>query len=683
MKIQKLQENDATRGTTPQIGATIRENAIRAVFGRFKYAIAGSEVLDCVEWADKYRVLGRSSRYRRWSTERTPFLREIMLRLSDNDPDHREIVIMKCSQVGMSEAVLNEMLRRAHCNPCTMLYFTENKEKADFFVSDRLDPAFAQPPFTGRPVRSVLNRREFNGGSILVNGANSASGLSSITAKIVIGDEASRYPASIGGEGDFASLAKGRVKTHGTDYKIIVPSTPRDNLRGEGTFIEMYESGDKREYEVPCAVCGEFYVWRLEHCERDETHGAVMKCPHCGGETPDGVPRVNAVAAGRWKPTQKPKKVGSISYQVSAFIAPPDWEPWAGILDEHAAAQAGRISMQAFYNLKLGLPYDEPSARMPKASSLQHVIRQQDGYKSGQVPNEGIILTAGIDCQKEYLDVEVKAWGKMLENWSVARFQLDCPIQNTGECYEKMLQMLSKTYLREDGQPVQIWLACIDSGYRATDVYSLCARFIRPHPIRGGYSVERGTLTAVKGSSKSQNDRLILGGYGQQTAKGAGRTKHWQVGTDYGKRELYNSLRTLTEHVNSRDKDQPFYARPHFPIDYPDSHFRELVSEQIRTLKSKKTNRLEQAFYLPSNTRNEALDLHVYNRTAAEILGLPEWTDERWEQHKGMTFGGDDATGDKDAEKRYATREKAAALRQQTRRENNGNKKGSYPKPQS
>ena len=57
------------------------------------------------EWADRHRMLsGRASaepgRYR---TVRTPYMREIMDRLSSGDPTQR-IVFMKAAQVGATEA---------------------------------------------------------------------------------------------------------------------------------------------------------------------------------------------------------------------------------------------------------------------------------------------------------------------------------------------------------------------------------------------------------------------------------------------------------------------------------------------------------------------------------------------------------------------------------------------------
>jgi len=57
------------------------------------------------EWADQYRILDQaaSSEAGKWRTDRTPYLREIMVSLSANSPDDI-IVFQKGAQVGATEA---------------------------------------------------------------------------------------------------------------------------------------------------------------------------------------------------------------------------------------------------------------------------------------------------------------------------------------------------------------------------------------------------------------------------------------------------------------------------------------------------------------------------------------------------------------------------------------------------
>jgi phage terminase large subunit GpA-like protein len=61
-------------------------------------------LLTVSEWADQYRVLSQraSSEPRRWRTERTPYLKEIMDCLSPGSPVQR-VALMKGAQIGGTE----------------------------------------------------------------------------------------------------------------------------------------------------------------------------------------------------------------------------------------------------------------------------------------------------------------------------------------------------------------------------------------------------------------------------------------------------------------------------------------------------------------------------------------------------------------------------------------------------
>ena len=71
-------------------------------------AMVPRRALSVSEWSDAHRVLtGKQSGERGpWRTKRTPFLREIMDCLSSNSRV-QQIVVMKSSQVGVTEATVN------------------------------------------------------------------------------------------------------------------------------------------------------------------------------------------------------------------------------------------------------------------------------------------------------------------------------------------------------------------------------------------------------------------------------------------------------------------------------------------------------------------------------------------------------------------------------------------------
>ena len=71
----------------------------------FRQGLKPDPMLKVGEWADQYRMLSAKSAAEpgRWRTERTPYLREIMDKLSPSSATQR-VVFMKGSQIGGTEA---------------------------------------------------------------------------------------------------------------------------------------------------------------------------------------------------------------------------------------------------------------------------------------------------------------------------------------------------------------------------------------------------------------------------------------------------------------------------------------------------------------------------------------------------------------------------------------------------
>ncbi|WP_375654644.1 MULTISPECIES: major capsid protein [unclassified Bartonella] len=103
-----------------------------------------------------------------WRTKRTPYLREIMDNLSSYVPIEITIV-MKGTQIGMSEAELNFCGYAIHYSPGPALYVTPTVETAKKLSKTRLDQMImASPALSERIAKSdtvkseeIQNRREF------------------------------------------------------------------------------------------------------------------------------------------------------------------------------------------------------------------------------------------------------------------------------------------------------------------------------------------------------------------------------------------------------------------------------------------------------------------------------------------------------------------------------------------
>jgi phage terminase large subunit GpA-like protein len=71
--------------------------------------------------------------------------------------------------------------------------------------------------------------------------------------------------------------------------------------------------------------------------------------------------------------------------------------------------------MKGFVNTVLGLPFEEEA----EAPEWQRLYERREDYRIGIVPEPGLFLTAGVDVQKDRIEVEVVAWGRGKESWSV------------------------------------------------------------------------------------------------------------------------------------------------------------------------------------------------------------------------------------------------------------------------
>ncbi len=191
------------------------------------------------EWADRHRMLsGRASaepgRYR---TARTPYMGEIMDRLSPGDPTQR-IVFMKAAQVGATEAGNNWIGFAIHQAPGPMLAVQPTVELAKRNSRQRIDPLIDESlelrervkPARSRDAGNTMLSKEFAGGILIMTGANSAVGLRSTPARYIFLDEVDAYPASADDEGDPVTLAEARSLTFAHRRKVFLVSTP--TIRG-------------------------------------------------------------------------------------------------------------------------------------------------------------------------------------------------------------------------------------------------------------------------------------------------------------------------------------------------------------------------------------------------------------------------------------------------------------------
>jgi phage terminase large subunit GpA-like protein len=439
------------------------------------HGLAPDPVLTVAEWADRHRVLSSvaSAEPGRWSTSRTPYLKEVMEALSVSRRVER-VVLMKGGQLGGTETGLNWMGYVIHHVPGPMLFVQPTVEGAKRVSKQRVDALIEASPELSARVKDPRSRdsgntilmKEFPGGVLALTGANSAVGLRSMPVRYLFLDEVDGYPGDADGEGDPVSLAVQRAATFG-NRKIFLCSTP--TLKGFSRIEAAYLESDQRIFEVPCDHCGEFsrILWRDIKWPEGSLGEAAWHCPHCEYAHAEHRKPV-LLAVGRWRATA----VGdgrTWGFHLSSLYSP--WLTWGEIATEHKAAKDDPVRLKVWVNTKLAETWEDRDGEKLDAEGL---MERRESYGPA-VPAQAAVLTCGVDVQDDRLELELVGWGRDEESWSVDYKILwgdpsDKTVWNDLEGY--LSQRFPHETL-EDG--LRIDAACIDTGgHHTLAAYAFC-----------------------------------------------------------------------------------------------------------------------------------------------------------------------------------------------------------------
>jgi len=248
--------------------------------------------------------------------------------------------------------------------------------------------------------------------------------------------------------------------------------------------------------------------------------------------------------------------------------------------------------------------------RALESTKAEELKARAEDYRLGSVPAGGLVLTAGVDTQPSRLEVEIKAWGKGLENWVVGYHVLWG--DPTGpDVWNRLDEILRTPLLHASGQMLRIIACCVDTGGANTqDVYNYARH--RKHM----------NVLAIKGASRP--NRPIIGRPSKVDVRWQGEVEKdgaqlWMVGTDVAKDWIYGRFKQISGP-----------GACHFSKDLPDDYFNQVTSER-KIAKQVKGYWKTEWFKKPGD-RNEALDVFVYNLAAAYYLSLHAYTDTRWDE---------------------------------------------------
>ena len=551
------------------------------------------------EWADRYRVLSAESSAEpgRWHTDKAPYQKEIMDAIGD--PHTRKVVIMSAAQIGKTDAfILNTLAYYMDYQPAPILVMQPTLEMGQTVSKDRLAPMIRDTPVLrdkvdvkSRYSGNTIMKKNFPGGHVTIVGANSATGLASRPIKVLLADEVDRYPSSAGTEGDPLSLAQKRQTTF-WDKKTVIVSTPV--LKGHSRIETEYNQSTKEEWNVPCPDCGHYQplVWANVVFDAANPSTEVRyRCERCGKEGSEH----------RWKQASRnghyvaevpeaETRGFHLNTLASTFCG------WKEIVQKFLVAkeqldQGNPEGMKVWINTELGETWEERGEQLEE----NELMSRREIYDA-EVPENVIVLTAGVDVQDDRFEVEVVGWGAGKESWGI-RYQKIYGDMLKEQVWEDLDNFLMQSFSKADGTKLFILACCMDSGGHHTDqVY----RFTKARYERRIWAVKgKGGAEVPYIRNPSTNNRV--------------KTPLFILGVDAGKALLYQRLKHETKGPN--------YC--HFPENeeagYDEAYFKGLTSEKmvVRFKKGRSVTvwEIKDTRY----KRNEPLDLRNYATAALEI----------------------------------------------------------------
>jgi phage terminase large subunit GpA-like protein len=593
------------------------------------------------DWAaDHFKMAGESS-HQKGGWEAWAFQIGVMDFMSDDRIE--DLYVIKSKRVGYTKMITAFVAYCVAHLRRNMALWQPTDDDRDSYVKSEIDPVLDQIAAvvsarkTGARDTDTIRLKQFRNSVVHLLGGKAARAFRRITVAVSILDEWSKFDQRIEKTGDAKGLAKGRLE--GAPYpKFIGGTTPL--IKGIDQAETACENAEGMvRFHIDCPRCGADHP--LTWGGKDKAHGFKWEpgkpetvrhvCPHCResitqadylkGGVPIGGAWVCSKTGKRygadrtWRdamgmPCRPPKTLG-----LHVWSAYSPQRSWHSIVTEFlealaASAKGDHGPLQLFTNETLGETWEVKGERTD-----DHVLQaraKSEGLAIGTVPKGGLVLTAGIDVQRDRWELGVWAWGRGLESWTVDHAIIEGNPASE-EDWDRLTEYLKRRYPQAwHGGSMGLSAISVDSSDQTQAVYNWVRKHQHTLPL----------LRAVKGSSEEHKPVLMPGSAVEVNWKGQkwpNGLKLWQVGTDTAKDLLLGQLAI----------EQPGPGHVHMAADLPREWFEQLTAEQriLAKINGKDTYR-----WVKRRPRNEVLDCRVYAMHAAFGLGLHQFTDKRWQQ---------------------------------------------------
>jgi phage terminase large subunit GpA-like protein len=589
---------------------------------------------DLTKWCEDNIVFdGRSPMPGPFSIRRFPWLREIHEVLSPEHPA-REVTVCGSAQIGKTVSLIQ---------PCLGAWFAyaaldalvvhPTQSAATEWVDNKWLPMRRQAPGLleifgdgrgGDNKDAKFNQETVNrNGSLKVASSGSPADLTGTSRRLVVMDDLSKFEMT--DKGDPEALAVSRASAF-EDAKIFRVSTPL--VKGTCRITKAFDRSDRRFYHVACPHCGNMapLTWAnfKKNIDPERLHAAHFTCEACGCVITHA-DKEAMIAGGVWVRSNAGGDHPGF-HLWRAYAPQRDWASiavdyaqvmgWSGLTLSQASEDAIRKTVEAeteqtFWNDVLGLPFEQASKGPDWEALRDRVENAEPGevLDRGIVPACGVLLTAGVDCQADRIEVTICAYGQNYRRWVVDHVVI--PFYIGDEDGRDALDGLMKASWRTElGLRLPLDMMAIDEGAFTEDVRDWAKRYPLTRLI-----LIKGSSTASGPMLRPQSDRKANGKIIKRQKRG------WMLNVSQMKADFYGWL------AKTDPQERGFVG---FARGLGDEYFRQITSE-VRVLKRAASGVMVSRWELVEPTRrNECLDTMNYSEAAARKRGWTSAGPEYW-----------------------------------------------------
>ena len=591
------------------------------------------------DWADANFYMSPESSYVEGPWRTRPFQR-VPLNLMGNDAV-QELDILKSARVGYTKMIMASVAYQAEHKKRNQIIYQPTDAAAGDFMKNHVQPMIRdvqavrklaswygkRHPSNTRQGKTFDNRRQ-----LWVLGGTSAKNYREKSVDTAYMDELDGFDENVEGEGRPDHLANKR--TEGSYFrKLICGSTPTTEHRS--LIYSRAKSAEclLRCY-IPCPHCGHAQHLVFENIRMLEPgvfSSAQYACERCGAFF-DYRQAQEQQADCFWMD----QAANVVTYDGIDFqdldgneIEPPRhvalhiWSAyspmttWADIMRDFMKRKDNPPELQTWVNQTRGEVWTS-RGDVPEWKKIYDRSRGAELQLNRLAPWVSL-MTAGVDVQRNRLEVEVVGWGEARRSQSIDYRVLMGDTSDLGPSgpWEELRRMIrSETWTHPSGVAIQLACTAIDSGDQTQTVYTFCRAFQQPQvvPIKG--LEHQTTMVGVpKPVDVSEGGRKLRRG-----------VMLWPVGSSMLKTDIYSCLKLERPTKESGQELPPGWCD--FP-EYGEDYFKGLCSEQLSPSK----NRSGYTVYRweKIQERNEPLDCRAYARAAAAIKGIDRWGPAEWQ----------------------------------------------------